>query len=299
MMKLSYYLLDVFSSHQFGGNPLAVFPDADQVSTALMQKIASELNLSETTFIQQPTSAESDCTVRIFTPRSEVPMAGHPTIGTAWTILRHALLQPRRPDTLVFDEGVGPIEVGFEMRDSLPHGVVMHQPLPEFGQVIDRELSAQILSLSTDELLENCPAQFVSCGLPILIVPLRSLDAVGRAVLRPDVMEQGLSDVECREVFVFSCETTRPSTNVHCRFFAPRFGVPEDPATGGAHGPLGSYLVKYGLSDGKRIQSEQGIEMGRPSEITVRIEHEAGNINKVQVAGDCAEVGAGQIFVNE
>ena len=294
---MKYFLLDVFTNQQFGGNPLAVFPDADELSAAQMQLIASELNLSETTFVRRATLEASDCTVRIFTPKKEVPMAGHPTIGTAWAILKHGLLQPRHAERLVFDEGVGAVTVDFEMKEGQPQSIVMHQPLPEFSASLDRFAVAKLLSLEPDDIDDNLPVQVVSCGLPVIIVPLMSLDASHRAIVRLDLLDKSLRQVECRQLFLFTRETESPDMDVHCRCFAPTFGVAEDPATGAAHGPLGSYLVKYGLSDGVRIHSEQGIEMGRPSTITVRIESRGDDITDVRVGGECVEVGAGTIRI--
>ncbi len=294
-MNLNYFLLDVFTSHQFGGNPLAVFPDADHITTRQMQSIAGELNLSETTFIQRATSDGSDCTVRIFTPKHEVPMAGHPTIGTAAVILKNKLINPCHGNHLVFDEGVGPVQVDFTITGGLPGGLVMHQPMPEFSETLDKSVVAEILSLASTDIEESCPVQLVSCGLPVVIVPLKSLDAARRATIRLDLLQTKLADIDCREFFVFTREAESPEADVHCRFFAPRLGVVEDPATGGAHGPLGSYLVKYGMSDGKQITSEQGMEMGRPSTIQVRIESHDDQITDVLVGGECVEVGEGKI----
>ncbi len=296
-MNLNYFLLDVFTSQQFGGNPLAVFPNSDALETESMQAIANELNLSETTFIRRPTSEDCDCTVRIFTPKSEVPMAGHPTIGTAWAILKNGLLKPRNADHLVFDLGVGAVNVDFEMNNGQPKALVMHQPLPEFLETLDKSAVAQLLSLEREDIEENVPVQIVSCGLPIIVVPLKSLDAARRATVRLDLLDTALVEVACRQLFVFARETESPDIDVHCRCFAPTFGVPEDPATGGAHGPLGSYLVKYGLNDGKQIISEQGVEMGRPSTIKVRVETRGGEITDVAVGGDCVEVGEGTFSI--
>ena len=116
---LPYYLLDVFTNRQFGGNPLAVFPHADGLTDSQMQLIARELNLSETTFIRESLSDTCDCAVRIFTPKKEIPMAGHPTIGTAWTVLKHKLCVPRHDDYLVFEEGVGPVRVDYSIDEAL------------------------------------------------------------------------------------------------------------------------------------------------------------------------------------
>ena len=294
MMK--YHLLDVFTEKPFSGNPLAVFPQADALTDSQMQSIAGELNLSETTFIQKARSETSDCTVRIFTPNSELPMAGHPTIGTAWTILKHNLLKPRHKDHLVFDEGVGPIRVDFETDETArPTELAMHQPLPRFGQTLDKSDVTALLTLDASDIDEELPVQIVSCGVPIILVPLVSLDATRRASVRLDLMDTKLAGAECRELFIFTRETENRDADVHCRFFAPRLGVAEDAATGAAHGPLGSYLAMYGLNDGREITSEQGIEMGRPSTIRVRIQSAGNEITAVLVGGECVEVGTGTI----
>ena len=300
MSELNYHLLDVFTDAPFGGNPLAVFPDADDVPTELMAKIANELNLSETTFIQKACTEAGDCTVRIFTPAGEIPMAGHPTLGTAHAILANGLLEPKQGDHLVFDEGVGPIRVDYQLDGVTPSGLSMHQLLPEFGDVLDSAILAQVLSLEGGDVVADLPVQVVSCGFPFILVPLRSTEAVRRAKVRPDLLESALPPaLECREILVFSLETERHESDVHCRMFAPRLGVPEDPATGGAHGPLGSYLFEHALCDRREIiVSEQGYEMGRPSRITVRIEADSDKITDVAVGGGCVAIGRGTLSVS-
>ena len=298
-MRLNYFLLDVFTDQPFCGNPLAVFPDADPLKTEQMQAIAGELNLSETTFIQRPTSADTDCTVRIFTPRHEMPMAGHPTIGTAWTILKHQLLKPHAADHLMFDEGVGPVRVDVEQRAGSPWELVMHQPLPEFLDTFDKEFVAALLSLTAADIAEQYPVQVVTCGVPITIVPLASIDATRRAKLRPDLLESHLRDGGCGEVLIFARETEQSDADVHCRFFAPRLGVPEDAATGAAHGPLGSYLVQHGILPAGRIVSEQGIEMGRPSRLNVQVATRDDRVDSVCVGGRCVAVGEGALYLEE
>ncbi len=295
MRSLPYFLLDVFTNEPFGGNPLAVFPDADDVPDELMQKIANELNLSETTFIQKARAEGSDCTVRIFTPQSEIPMAGHPTIGTAYAVLANRLLDPGQPTHLIFDEGVGPVRVDFEHCEDKPCKLVMHQRPPQFFEPLDHALVANALSLNEYDLEPNLPVQIVSCGFPFILAPARSLDAVRRAKVRLDLLESKLGHLESQELLVFTQETVNRESDIHCRMFAPRLGVPEDPATGGAHGPLGSYLVRHGLSDGKHIVSEQGYAMGRPSKLVVGIESVDGEITDVSVSGECVQVGEGTI----
>lgn len=294
-MDLNYFLLDVFTSQPFGGNPLAVFPDAEGVPASAMQAIANELNLSETTFIQKRRSAGSDCTVRIFTPRQELPVAGHPTIGTAYAVLKHRLLEPANSDRLVFDEGIGAISVEFERRESGPAGLWMHLPVPEFREVLEKKTVARLLSLGEREISADYPVQVVSSGLPVVLVPLNSLDSVRNASVRAERLESELRHIDCKEFLVFTRETENPESSVHCRVFAPRLGIPEDPATGSAHGPLGGYLFRHGLSEGSRIVSEQGLEMGRPSRIEVRVRARGEEITDILVGGDCVEVGTGSM----
>ena len=297
MQRLEYFLLDVFTDQQFGGNPLAVFPNADDVPTETMQSISNELNLSESTFIQPARTDGSDCTVRIFTPLNEMPMAGHPTIGTAYAVLRNQLLVPRHDTHLILDEGVGQIRVDYGIDEGRPVSLMMHQPLPSFGDTLDQATVATALSLSEDDIARNHPIQVVSCGVPFIMVPLNSLDAVRRSAVRTEHLAAIFAQVQCCEFFVFTMETERPNSKVHCRMFAPRLGVAEDAATGSAHGPLGSYLVRYNLSDGSQLISEQGFEMGRPSFVTVKIETSKTEITQVLVGGKCVEVGSGVLQI--
>jgi len=213
MTELNYYLLDVFTDTPFGGNPLAVFPHGDDISTASMQKIANELNLSETTFIQSAKTPESDCTVRIFTPLRELPMAGHPNLGTAYTILKHGLLQPKNKDSLLFDEGVGPIRVDFKSTKPEPMGLMMHQPLPEFSDTLDKGTIAKLLSLKPQDIDSDLPVQIVSCGVPYIVVPLSSLEAIKRASLQLNLADAKLPGIECREFFLFTEETEFPESD--------------------------------------------------------------------------------------
>ena len=173
----------------------------------------------------------------------------------------------------------------------------MHQPVPEFREVLEKETVARLLSLKQRDISEGHPVQVVSCGLPVVLVPLKSLDSVRNARVRTERLESDLRDVDCKEFLVFTQETESPESSVHCRVFAPRFGVAEDPATGSAHGPLGGYLFKYGLSDGSRIVGEQGLEMGRPSRIVVRVRTRGDEIAGILVGGDCVEIGRGSMRI--
>lgn len=300
MRRLHYHRVDVFTDRAFGGNPLAVFTNGRGLDTETMQAIAKEFNLSETTFVLPPDEPKHDWRVRIFTPGSELPMAGHPTVGTSFVLAReHLIPRDARETTIVLEEGVGPVPVRIEFEGGEPSFAEMTQPLPTFGPAIeDRASAAAMLSLEESDLEADLPVQIVSCGVPFMYVPLRSLDAARRSRPRADLMErvaeeQGIPP----EVFVFTREVEHDGSTVHSRMFAPGLGITEDPATGAASGPLGCYLVKHGVLPAGDIVSEQGIEMGRPSFIHIRIEQEGEAITAVRVGGRCHFAGEGFIEV--
>jgi len=295
MSRHEYRLVDVFTgAGERGagarwrplGNPLAVFPDARGVDPALMQPIAFELNLSETTFVLPASRADCDVRVRIFTPRSEIPMAGHPTIGTAFVL--------DRGERVVFEEGIGPVPVE---RGRAPDGSSlwwMTQPRPRFGARADeRGALAAALGLDAGDLDAALPAEVVATGPPFLVVPLRELGALARARLRADLWEPIERALGVGAAYLFA--QTGPAT-ARCRMFAPSSGIVEDPATGSAAGPLGAYLLERGrLAPLRpaRLDITQGVEMGRPSHIRVEVEGARGDIPAVRVGGECVAVGGG------
>jgi trans-2,3-dihydro-3-hydroxyanthranilate isomerase len=298
MNQRSYHLADVFTDRAFGGNPLAVFLDGRGLSDSLMQAIAKEFNLSETTFVLPPENPANDFRVRIFTPAEELPMAGHPTVGTTFVLTRAGLVRPSTGRTrITLEEGVGPIPVAIDWENGKPSFIEMQQPLPKFGPSFeDRAGIAEMLSLETEAVRADLPVQVVSCGVPFLFVPVKTLEAMRRIRFRHDV-EERLKLPE-QNVFVFSTETEFAGSAVHSRMFSPSLGVQEDAATGGATGPLGCYLVRHNVIPSKnelRCVSEQGIEMGRPSFLHIRIKHSAGEIAAVHVGGTCCYMGTGQL----
>lgn len=302
MRELHYHLVDVFTDQPFGGNQLAVFTDGRGVSDTLMQAIARELRLSEVTFVLPPQDAANDCRVRIFTPARELPMAGHPTIGTAYVLAREGRTAVRDGEAgFVFEEGVGPIPVRLTMRAGQPDMIWMQQPAPVFGPVVeDRAAFAEMLSLSPDDLDARYPLQTVSTGVPFLYVPLASLDVIRRARLRHDVWERIAAPRDIQKLFLFTQEVENAGSTVHSRMFAPGIGIAEDAATGGASGPLGCYLVQYGIAAaGQSIISEQGIEMGRPSLLHIRIERDGDTYTYVGVGGQCVYVGRGTLLISD
>jgi trans-2,3-dihydro-3-hydroxyanthranilate isomerase len=301
MKKAFYYLVDVFTDSVFGGNQLAVFPKGEEVPEHLMQQIAKELNLSETTFVLPPVNPQNDIKLRIFTPGQELPMAGHPTIGTAFVLLQQELLSSEGRNQLVFEEGVGDIPVAFEQNGQELGLITMTQPFPKFGQTVTNvQLLADLLSLSPEDILPEPAAQVVSCGVPYLFVPLKNLAAVQKARLRTEILENQLNLIGSQSVFLFSMETEDPANHVHGRMFAPAFGIPEDPATGSACGPLGCYLVHHKLvpeQASSHIVCEQGFEMGRASLLYLTIGQENNTINQVKVGGKSVLVGEGYFYL--
>jgi len=301
-MRLNYHLLDVFTDRQFGGNQLAVFPDPPpDLPAELMRQIAKELNLSETTFILPPSESNFDFRLRIFTPAAELPMAGHPTVGSAYMLARlGALGRVENAKTIVFEENVGPIAVTIHADErGDPVEVWMHQPIPQFLNIIeDRSKIAEILSLSAADLYRDAPVQVLSSGEPFMFVLVNSLDTIQRIRLRFDKWAEALAGTNAENIFVTSTETVYDSSTVHSRMFAPALGIHEDPATGAASGPLGAYLLRYDLVQAGEMVSEQGFEIGRPSFIRIRARQTESTFSEVSVGGKCAYVGYGTLVIN-
>jgi trans-2,3-dihydro-3-hydroxyanthranilate isomerase len=300
MRKLQYRIVDVFTDRMFGGNPLAVVLDGRGVTDTEMQALAREMNLSETTFVLPPEDPANDFRVRIFTPGRELPMAGHPTIGTAFVLAREKML-PAGGDTLTIrlEEKVGLIPVRLEMKDGAPDKIWMTQPRPTFGPVFSNTVAvAEMLGIDPSDIRTELPIEVVSCGVTFLFVAVRDLVTMRRLNFKKDLCPPVLDPLGGHGVFVFAMEVENAGSTVHSRMFAPDLGIPEDPATGGASGPLGSYLVRHGVVTAQpkaSIVSEQGIEMGRPSFIHIEITQEANEITDVKVGGQTVFVGGGEI----
>jgi len=294
----AYFVLDVFTSEPLAGNPLAVFPDATGLSSERMQAIAKELSLSETTFVMPP-RAGGNFWVRIFTPRAEIPMAGHPTIGTAVALAHLGRIDcNERPVQVVFEEGVGNIEV--TVHPGVPIKATMQQPTPSMGETFtDRAALAEVLGVEATDLHPDWQPQVMSSGVPFLYVPMRSLEVMQRLSFDMTAWRRHLGELGAWP-FVFSTETTSPDTLVHSRMFAPGAGILEDPATGGAHGPLAAYLVRVGLlppSGRSTFIGEQGIELGRPSRIEVELDAVDGQVSAVWVSGHAVLVARAELLI--
>ncbi len=303
-MTQHYLHLDVFTPKTLSGNQLAVFLDPPVWPDETMQAIAREMAFSETTFVYPPIREGSLAQVRIFTPGAELPMAGHPTIGTTFALaLRDRI--PHGARHVVLDLGVGPTQVDLEWDGAARklRFAWMTQPRPTFGpQLLDRDEAARALGLEPEDLAANLPVEIVSCGVPFAYFPLVSRHAVDRARVDRSRWQRlcAANSLDEHKVFVFSIED-RDTTPVvlHSRMFAPVIGIAEDPGTGGASGPLGSYLVRHGVAKGpvSEFLSHQGVAMHRPCEISIRIGSEGTDITRVQIGGTAALAGEGSLRV--
>lgn len=292
MPNHQYFTADVFTDHAFGGNQLAVFPDASGISPELMQPIAREFNFSETTFVLPPDDPSHTRRVRIFTPGGELPFAGHPTVGTAHVLAAIGAI-PLTGDTtrIVLEEGVGPVPVVVKAEKGSPvFAQLAVAQLPQVGPPPPpaKDL-ASMLSLTAKDLPddEEMHPETVSCGTPFLFVPLRDRGAVARARIRTDAYEELLGGYVTDMVFLFALDPEHEGHDVRARMYAPGIGVPEDPATGSAAVGLGGYLaMRHARADGTlRWVVEQGFEMGRPSILEVEVDKARGAITGVRVGG--------------
>ena len=305
MKQYRFIQVDVFTDRPFGGNPLAVFPEAEGLTTEEMQCLAREMNLSETTFVLPPQALEADFKVRIFTPAAELPFAGHPVVGTHWVLAHLGRVELREPVTQVcFELGVGVLPADLYVADGRVVRVVMTQGRPTFHAVLEdvTDLTAG-LGLPPEAIIETgLPVQVVSTGLPQMMAPVRSLaevQALDAGQLNVAVLNRACRVVGTECAMVFTLETERPEATVHVRMFAPLLGVPEDPATGSANGALGAYLVYHQAvpitKPTTHILSEQGAEMGRPSTLYVEVDSAGDEITAVRVGGQVVLVAEGVV----
>jgi len=301
LAPLSFLHYDVFTDEALEGNQLAVFLDGRGLSTERMQAIAREMNFSESTFILPSEAAGTDVRMRIFTPTSELPMAGHPTVGSTFA-LAHTGTISAGSSRFVFGLGVGPVPVYLEWDGDSLRFAWMAQLKPEFGPAIDaREAVAAAIGLGTDDLALHLPIQQVSTGLPYLFVPIRSRDAVDRASSDASAHRRLTSSIGVDlGIFLFAVLPPGSAETAYSRMFAPTFGIVEDPATGSASGALGCYLVRHRLvtgDDAMQMVSLQGVAMGRPSRIFISIDARGDEIVSVKVGGTAVLVARGELLV--
>ena len=299
MDKLTFYIVDVFAESKYAGNQLAVFRGSAGLSQAEMQAIAKEMNYSETTFIvsDEPCSGEGATAggwdVRIFTPEEEIPFAGHPTLGTAYVIQREIIGEEAA--VVGLNLGVGRIPVAITYVEGVVENLWMTQKAPTFGRAFEAKVVAGALNLDPRDIDTRYPVQEVSTGLPFIMVPLRKLDALKRAVVERKKYFELISDTDAKAIFIFCPETYNAENNIAARLFADYYGVPEDPATGSANGCLAGYLVKHRFYGSRMIdvRVEQGYEIGRPSLLYLKAQ-EVGKMIEVKVGGKVVMVAKGE-----
>ena len=267
-----YRVVDVFTTEPFEGNALAVFPDSPGIDDATMQRMARELNLSETTFVAPATRADCVAQVRIFTPAREMVFAGHPTVGTSFVLLEEGMVA-KNSERFSLEEKIGAVPIRVEAGERPL--IWLRTPAIGYGKTYERALCARVLGLDVKELLEITP-QYVSAGNPTIFVGVRDKAAVDRAWLDLAglrALKGGDAEPMCAFVFAPTAE------GAYSRMFAPEYGIAEDPATGSSTGPLASYMMKHGLisgAAGTRLVSEQGNKMGRRSILHVQIHGKQG-----------------------
>jgi trans-2,3-dihydro-3-hydroxyanthranilate isomerase len=293
--NVNFYIVDVFAESKYAGNQLAVFCGAGvaELSEAQMLLIAREINYSETTFIRSPDPRDGGYDVRIFTPKKELPFAGHPTLGTAFVLQQEIIRE--KVDRVILNLAVGQIPVTFNYHNESADILWMRQNPPSFGQVLSAASLANVLNLEPDEIDPNFPIQEVSTGVPFIIVPLKTLASLKKAQVNLDKYFELVDTMEAKEILIFCPETYSDLNDLSVRVFAHSLGIPEDPATGSANGCLAGYLVEYAYyGSGKiEVRVEQGYEIERPSLLLLQAAQNEGEI-AVLVGGKVVMVAKGE-----
>lgn len=289
---MQFYIVDVFAEEKYAGNQLAVI--RGKPSDEMMQTLALEMYFSETTFITSDEPENGGYNVRIFTSASELPFAGHPTLGTAFIVRQEIIGEAVGQVNLNFK--VGQIPVRFE-----DNGVIwMRQNPPEFGHSYRIDEVASVLGLSPDDFDERFPIQEVNTGMPHIMTPLKTMDAVKRAVCDAsklgEMVQAGKKSLAANSLFIFANETEKPENDFHARAFVPFHGIPEDPATGSANGNFAGWLAKYRYFGDSKIQVrvEQGYEIQRPSLLLLDAQDNGGSI-EVNVGGRVQMIAQGTL----
>ncbi len=303
-MAYRFITADVFTDHIFGGNPLAVFPEAVGLTGEQMQQIAGEFNLSETVFVLPPETPDGTKRLRIFTPKAELKFAGHPTIGTAIVLASiGAIAMIGEQTRIVFEEGVGPVPVVINATAGVPnYATLSAAKMPEFGPPLPAAGDlARMLGVHADDVLDNdeFAPQSASVGFPFILIPLATTAAVSKARLNPAVFDELLTEYWAQNVYVFGPADPAGDADFRVRLFAPQMGIAEDPATGSAAAVFGGYLAtRNDAVDGTlKWTLEQGIEMGRPSTLYVQADKKDGNLTAIRVGGHAVQVSRGEIEI--
>lgn len=285
---MKFFITDVFGNDKYSGNQLATFFDFGAMSANEMQKIAREINFSETTFITSAEKINDGFNVRIFIPGSEIDFAGHPTLGTAYIINKYILKDSLGLIKLNYRCGQIPVVIAKEI-------IWMKQNQPKFGRDLDKLLLVQTLGLSFDDFDDRSPIMEVSTGLPFTIVPLKTMKAMKKAKVNLTKYNDFIEQTWAKGVLIFCGDTYENHHNISSRVFVDYLGIPEDPATGSATGCLAAYLLKYNAFNSNRIELTvgQGYEINRPSELRIKAELK-DEIYDINIGGKVIEIAEGE-----
>lgn len=303
-MRYRYYTCDVFTARRFGGNPLAVLPDATGLSGEEMQRIAREFNYSETTFVLPPDDAAHTRKVRIFTPGAEIPFAGHPNVGTAFVLAAIGAVPTRGAETaVVFEEGAGPVLVAIRCRDGRPVECELTAPQPlALGATPPVEAVAESVGLSPNAVVTRThPPRVASAGLPFLCVELRDRAVLARARVLQEAHGALMEAISAEGILLYTRDTGEPGVDLRARMYAPLHGVAEDPATGSANVALAGLLAASAPEpDGAFAwRIAQGVEMGRPSLLEASAIKRGGEVEAIRIGGRSVLVCEGWIDVGD
>ena len=299
-MKLNFVTVDVFTGTQFAGNPLGVVLNAQGLSGGQMQAIAAEFNLAETTFVLPPKNPAHTAEVKIFTPRYEMPFAGHPNVGTAFALARAGTSYGRAvgSDSVVFEEKAGIVPISLLRDGTVVTGARLASPqLLTLGVEIPAELIASACSLSVDDIeTRNHPPLIASCGAPFILAELKDRARLAAATARSDVFMREISKQPATSLLIYA-QVAESGIDIRARMFAPHHGIPEDPATGSANVALIGLLAKLRPDRDLRISKTiaQGVEMGRPSLLEAEAEKQNGAVTATYIGGRCVPVMSGTI----
>ncbi|MEM7300536.1 MAG: PhzF family phenazine biosynthesis protein [Pseudomonadota bacterium] len=301
-MKRAYAVLDVFTDKALTGNPLAIVFDGEGLETNEMQAIAGEFNLSETVFVQPAAQPHHSAAVRIFTPGVELPFAGHPTVGAAIALAKRQLGEGGTGDVIiVLEEKIGIVRCGVKVSEG---GAFAEFDLPQLPSAIEAPPEsaaiAAALSLSPKDIgFENHVPTAWSAGVPFIMVPVHDLNAAGRAQVNSAEWSNVFADHPASGVFVYCRECVRHEAQFHARMFAPEKGIIEDPATGSAIAAFSGAVVDFDepLDGLHTILVEQGVEMGRPSLVTLEVELSGQELIRARIGGNAVELMRGELDI--
>jgi trans-2,3-dihydro-3-hydroxyanthranilate isomerase len=306
MTELAFVTYDVFTEKRFGGNPLAVFPDAGDLDIAEMQTIAREFNLSETVFVSPVAGKPLHRRLRILTPNYELPFAGHPTVGTAVALAElGAFPWPEKQNALEieFEEGVGPVPVRIERRQGRPLYATLSMPrLPERGpDGPDLKSLARVLGLDVERLSKEVSSACYGAGVPFTIVPVRDAEALAAIALDLGAWRQLMAETWGKALFVIVLSDLRDKREIRARMFPPAMGITEDPATGAAVVALAGFLAEKKLVPQQHSFActvRQGEEMGRPSRLALEMDFAEGRLQAIRLGGAAVAVSRGTFLID-